>query len=256
MTYGFMPGFEQPGEFSVDKMRRVGGYAVGIIRTDCTVPYLPGDMANATTFNFPVLYKLVKGVTPERIFRAEPALVDELIKAGKELEKDGVRAIAGTTCGFYGNFQKEVAAALNIPVFLSSLLQIPLISRALKPDQKIGIITANAPALTPNLLNACGVDDLSSLVIAGAQDQPEFKKVLIGRTGHYNSKKLEQELVGIAKRLVSENKNIGALLLECAQLPTWAWSIQNAVRLPVFDFSTMVNWVYNAVVRHPFAGYI
>jgi len=255
MTYGFMPGFEQPGEFSVDKVRRLGGYAIGIIRTDSALPFLPGDMANATTFNFPVLYKLVKGVTPERIFAAEPAILDDLIKAGKELEKEGVRAIGGTTCGFYGNYQKEVAAALDIPVFLSSLLQIPLISRALKPDQKIGVITANSIALTPKLLNACGVDDLSSLAIAGAQDLPEFKKLLLS-TGHYNGFKIEQELVGIAKRLVSENKNIGALLLECAQLPTWAWSIQNAVRLPVFDFSTMVNWVYDAVVRRPFAGYI
>ncbi|MFC1904105.1 aspartate/glutamate racemase family protein [Chloroflexota bacterium] len=255
MTYGYMPGLEQPGEFSVPIERRLGGYAIGIIRTDCALPFLPGDVANATTFNFPVLYRLVKGVTPERIFAADPALIDELITAGKELEKDGVRAIGGTTCGFYGNFQKEVAAALDVPVFLSSLLQVPLINRALKPDQKVGIITANSTALTPKLLSSCGVDDLSRVVIAGAQDLPEFKKLLLS-TGHYNAAKIEPELVSLAKQLVKNNTDIGAILLECAQLPTFAWAIQNAVRLPVFDFSTMINWVYSAVVRRPFAGVI
>ena len=63
-------------------------------------------------------------------------------------------------------------------------------------------------------------------------------------------------MCGLAKELVSKNLDIGAILLECSDMPPYAWSIQNSVKLPVFDFTTMINWVYSAVVRHPFPGFM
>jgi len=75
-------------------------------------------------------------------------------------------------------------------------------------------------------------------------------------TGNYNASEMEHELVDIARQLVSDNLDIGALLLECANLPPFAWSIQRAVNLPIFDFVTMINWIYDAVVRRPFAGFM
>ena len=67
---------------------------------------------------------------------------------------------------------------------------------------------------------------------------------------------IERELVGVAREVVSKNPDVGAFLLECTELPPYAWAIQKAVRLPVFDFTSLINWVYNAVVRRPFAGYV
>jgi len=134
-------------------------------------------------------------------------------------------------------------------------LQIPIIRQGLKPNQRVGIICAVADSLTPKLLSQCGVDDISDIVIAGAQDLPEFQNILQG-TGHFNGYRLQQELVGLAKQFVSNNPDVGAILLECSAFPPFAWAIQNAVRLPVFDFTTLINWVYNAVVRRPFAGFV
>ena len=37
----------------------VGGHAVGIIAVDLVYPKLPGNVVNATTFDFPVIYKKV-----------------------------------------------------------------------------------------------------------------------------------------------------------------------------------------------------
>ena len=119
----------------------------------------------------------------------------------------------------------------------------------------MGVICAVADSLTPKLLSQCRVDDISDIVIAGAQDLPEFQK-LLQCTGSFNSYEIEQQLVGLAKQLVSNNPDIGAILLECSDMPPYAWAIQNAVRLPVFDFTTLINWVYNAVVRRPFTGFI
>jgi len=255
MVYGFMPGPEQVNtQISMSKGRLTAGNAIGILVMNDWYPYLPGDVANASTYGFPVHYEILEDITVERILRADPALLDLVIEGGKELQKHGVRAIVGA-CGYFGNYQKEVAAILDIPVFLSSLLQAPIIKRGLKPDQKVGIMCGHAESLTPKLLSQCGVGDLADVVIAGAQDLPEFQNILQG-TGSFNGYRLQQELAGLAKQFVSDNPDISAILLECSAFPPFAWAIQNAVKLPVFDFTTLINWVYNAVVRRPFAGFV
>lgn len=255
MTYAYMSGWEQPDtEIQIRKGQAVAGNTIGILVLDLWYPYLPGNVANASTYSFPVLFKILKGSTGQQIRTADPVLLDMVIEGGKELEEQGVRAIVGA-CGYYGNFQEETSKRLNVPVFLSSVLQVPIIMRGLKPAQKVGIICANAPYLTPSLLGQCGVNDLSRIAIVGAENLLEFQNIR-QCTGHFNSYKLEQELVGLAKQLVSKNPDVGAILLECSDMPPYAWAIQNAVRLPVFDYSTLTNWVYNAVVRRPFAGFI
>ena len=255
MAYGFM---NEPEKVNVQTQMLQGqalaGSAIGIVVLDLWYPYMPGNVANASTFNFPVTYKVLKGSTGPQITSADPGLLDMIVEEGKELERQGARALIGA-CGYFANYQKDAAAALDIPVFLSSILQVPVIRRGLKPNQKVGIICAVAPALTPKLLSQCGVDNLSEVVIAGAQDLSEFRNI-IDCTGHFDSYKLEQQLVGLAKEFVTKNPDIGALLLECSDMPPYAWAIQNAIKLPVFDFITLINWVQNAVVRRPFAGFV
>jgi Asp/Glu/hydantoin racemase len=255
MVHGFMPGPEQVNtQISIPKGQAIAGNAIGILVLDLWYPYLPGNVANASTYNFPVQYKILRGSTIPQILSADPTLLDLIVEGGRELEKQGARAIIGA-CGYFGNYQKEAAAILDVPVFLSSVLQIPIIRRGLKPNQKIGVICAVADSLTPKLLSQCGIDDLSNVVIAGAQDLPEFQNIL-QCTGSFNSHEIEQQLVELAKQLVSKNPDIGAILLECSDMPPYAWAIQNAVKLPVLDFTTLINWVYNTVVRRPFAGFI
>ena len=259
MIYGYMFGTEQPDEdIYMPEGRVLAGYAIGIIRSGTAAyPQFPGNVANASTFDFPVYYKILPPTTEEQLLSAEPdpAILEETIKAARELEELGVRAIVGA-CGFFANYLTKVAAAVNVPTFLSSLMQIPIISRALNPSQKVGVITANANVLSPVALKACGVNDPSTIVITGAQDLPQMQNFLRSTGRHINSRKLEQELVDLSKQMVSENPDIGALLLECSDMPPYAWAIQKAVGLPVFDYITMINWVYNAVVRRPFAGFM
>jgi len=255
MVYGFMPGPEQVNtQISIPKGQAIAGNAIGILVLDLWYPYLPGNVANASTYNFPVQYKILRGSTIPQILSADPTLLDLIVEGGRELEKQGARAIVGA-CGYFGNYQKEAAAILDVPVFLSSVLQIPIIRRGLKPNQKVGVICAVADSLTPKLLSQCGIDDLSNIVIAGAQDLPEFQNIL-QCTGSFNSYEIEQQLVELVKQLVNNNPDMGAILLECSDMPPYAWAIQEAVKLPVFDFTTLINWVYNAVVRRPFAGFI
>jgi len=255
MTYAYIPGPQQPDtDIQMLKGQAVAGCAIGILVLDLWYPYIPGNVANGSTFDFPVLYKILKGSSGKQINAADPALLEMTIQGGKELEQQGVRAIVGA-CGYFANYQEEAARRLNVPAFLSSVLQAPVIMRGLKADQKVGVICAYEYAFTPDLLRQCGVDDISRVVVTGAQDGPEFRN-LIENTGHFNSRKLELEVVGLARELVRKNPDVGAILLECSDMPPYAWAIQNEVRLPVFDFISLINWVYYGVVRRPFAGFV
>src|SRR6185503_15791738 len=98
------------------------GFTVGILMLDTRFPRIAGDMGNATTFPFPVRYQRVSGASPERV-----------VRGGAE----GVRAIT-TNCGFLVKFQRELAAAVSVPVFTSSLLLVPLVHRMLPPGRRVG----------------------------------------------------------------------------------------------------------------------
>jgi hypothetical protein len=257
--YSYTFGYEQEEVF-VPKGQVMAGFAIGIIlfgHPSVSYPMPPGSVENATTFDFPVHFRAIESASTERAVspKPDPLVLKDLIKAGKELEQQGCRAIIGG-CGYFANYLPEVVKELNVPCFLSSMMQIPMIARSLKPSQKIGIVCAHGGVLAaaPALKN-CGVNDLSTVVIAGAENLPEMKKIL-QCVGHCNPGKLERELVGLTKQMVKDNPNIGAILLECTLFPTYARAVQEAVRLPVFDFTTMINWVHNAVVRRTFAGYM
>jgi len=255
-VYTYTHGYDKE-EVHIPKGQVVGGYAIGIVCLgDVWYPLSPGTIENASTFDFPVYIKPIPVSIKIVSSKADPDILKHTIEAGKELvEKLGCRAIVGA-CGYFANYQEKVADALDVPVFLSSLMQVPMVIRALKPGQKVGIICANEDALSAApALKQCGVDDLSRVAIIGAENCSEFNNIT-NCTGHFVSSKIEQELVGLAKELVSKNPEVGAILLECSDMPPYAWAIQNAVRLPVFDFPSLINWIYNGVVRRPFAGFV
>jgi hypothetical protein len=96
------------------------GTTIGILLLNTRVPCIPGDISNASTFKFPVLYRVVDDLLIDRlIVDADLALAEPIIREARALECAGVAAITAD-CGYMALFQKEVAAAVNIPVFLSS----------------------------------------------------------------------------------------------------------------------------------------
>jgi len=231
------------------------GEAIGILLLDTCVPFIPGDVANASTYSFPVRFQKVEGYTVARALNQDATVFDDLLSAAKTLVQQGVRAITGD-CGFMGVHQQNLAQEMDVPVFLSSLIQIPFISGMLGPQAKIGIITADAKSVDTNLLQAVGVADASGLVVAGLEDQPGFYEFAIEETGVLDTEAVEAEVVSMVRRMVSENPQIRAILLECSLLPPYGAAVQEAVTLPVFDYITMINFVFSAVVKQRFAGFI
>lgn len=158
------------------KGQYIAGYAVGIIHLEVWYPLIPGNVVNATTYPFPVRLKQLRGGTQDKIHRGDPAVLEAIVEAGRELQMEGVRAIAGA-CGYLGHYQRQAAAALDVPVYLSSLVQVPMIFRGLKPGKRIGILCADGPAMTPQILANCGVTPDIPVTVVGLEDKPEFAKI-------------------------------------------------------------------------------
>ena len=235
--------------------KNIYGYPIGILMLETQFPRIPGEIGNATTWDFPVLYKIVKKATPDIVVRkGARGLLDPFLRAAQELEREGVRAIT-TNCGFLALFQKEMASAVNIPVFTSSLMQVPLVYLMIKPSQKVGIITIHSKSLTQKHLACVGADKVPR-IIYGTEGEDEFSRVILDDEMELDVNKSREDLVRVAKRMVSEQPEVGAIVLECTNMPPYAAAIQEETNLPIFDIYTLVTLVYHAVVRRDFSGYM
>lgn len=238
----------RPGQVSA-------GEAIGILLLDTSVPFIPGDVANATTYSFPVRFQKVHGFTVSRALSKDPEIYGHLLDAAQELVQQGVRAISGD-CGFMGIHQQKLARDLDVPVFLSSLLQLPFITNVIHTDANVGIITADSRSLDADLLSTVGVSDPTNLVIWGLEDQPHFYQFAIEESGSLDTDAVRNEVVEVARRMVTKDQRIRAILLECSLLPPYAAAVQETVKLPVFDYVTMINFVFSAVVKQKYNGFI
>lgn len=232
------------------------GESIGILILNANYPCVPGNVGNASSFPFPVRYKVVKEASIERLLKKrDQKLLKPFIESAIALQEEGVKGITGA-CGFMALFQREVSEAVEVPVFLSSLLQIPFIYRTLRRRQKIGIITADSTSLTTDHFAAVGINPDIPVVISGMENQKEFREAVLEEKGTLDSGKIEKEVVGVARKMVREHPEVGALLLECSDLPPYAHAIQNEIQRPVFDFFTMIHYVHTALVRKEFCGFM
>ena len=223
------------------------GFTVGILMLDTRFPRIAGDMGNATTFPFPVRYHRVAGASPERVvLGGADGLLPAFVESARALEREGVGAIT-TNCGFLVKFQRELAAAVSVPVFTSSLLLVPLVQRMLPPGRRVGVLTVNAATLTREHLEGAGIGPEVPLAVAGMEGEKEFTRVLLGDELELDVDLAREEHVRVARRLLIEHPDVGALVLECTNMPPYAADIQRATGLPVFDVLSLVHLVHDAL---------
>jgi hypothetical protein len=97
--------------------------------------------------------------------------LQQLIEAEGDGDQ-GCRAVIGA-CGYFANYLPEVTKHVSIPCFFSSIMQVPLILRSMRPGKKVGILCADGRVLPDTaVLRNCGVEDRSSIVIVGAEVLP------------------------------------------------------------------------------------
>ena len=223
------------------------GYSVGILVLDTQFPRIPGDIGNAATFDFPVRYHRVTGATSEAVVRGgHRELVPLFVEGARLLEREGVHAIS-TSCGFLARFQRELAAAVSVPVFTSSLMLVPLLHRMLPPHRAVGIMTVDASALGAEHLAGAGITAEMRVAVAGLETEKEFTRALLDDRLTLDVEAARQEHLTVARRMLGERPEIGAIVLECTNMPPYRADVQAATGLPVFDITTLVRMVHDAV---------
>lgn len=215
---------------------------VGIIMLDTRFPRIKGDIGNPDTFDFPVIYEVVKGASPEKIvLQGDRSLIQPFVEAGQSLINRGARIIA-TSCGFLALFHNELTHALGVPVFSSSLLQVHIAQAIINQEQKVGIITASKKSLTPKHFAAIGLEK-NDLEIIGMEDAEEFTAVFMNGKRTLDEGKCGEEMAAAALRLKNINIDIGAIVLECTNMPPYTHVVHEVTGgLPVFDLVTMLDY--------------
>ncbi len=246
------------------KDHRCYGMGLGIIILDDVYPGFPGDVRNASAFPFPIQYEIVEGVDIQAlVFKKDKSpCLEPILRAAKKLEKMGCRAIAAE-CGYFAYFQKDIAGYVDVPVFMSSLLQTPLAQQLIGPDKVVGIMVALNKFMTEAHLKAVGIQPDSNYVLAGAMDDgrcPEFDHLWVESMrpdppGAYYDK-AEKEFVPVAVDFYQAHPNMGAMMLECTGMQPFARAIQREIDIPIFSWGTLLDYAYSVVVHRDYYGHV
>lgn len=227
--------------------------SLGILLLDTVFPRIPGDVGNTQSYDYPVVLKTVNGATVQRVvYEADSSLLDDFTRAARELEAQGVSAIT-SSCGFLTVFQEAVAASVRIPVFLSSLLQVPLVYAM--TQKRVGIVTAHSEKLTEAVLSKAGINERVPFCVAGMQNSAAFSNPILQSGLSLQKDAIEKDMVDLAMSMLEANPDLGAFVFECHNLAPYSRAVRTRSGLPVFDIVDYADWIYSSIHKraYPFS---
>ena len=226
--------------------KAVYGASVGILMLEARFPRIPGDMGNALSWPFPVLYRVVRDASPDRVVRnGAEGLLDAFVAAARDLVADGADGIT-TNCGFLSLYQPELAAAVPVPVLTSSLMQVAMVNRLLAPGRRAGVLTISATSLTPLHLERAGVPP--GTPVGSTEGGREFTRAILDNEPELDVAAARADNVEAARALQAAHPDLGAIVLECTNMVPYAADIRTATGLPVFSIANFVTWFHAALV--------
>ncbi len=214
---------------------------LGILMLETQFPRINGDIGNPKTWPFPVEYAVVPGATPRAIVCDDTsAFVEAFVAQGQQLVANGCTGIA-TSCGFLALIRGQLATRLGVPVASSALEQAAQINAMLTPDQTLGILTISEASLSPAHLSAADVPQ--NVIVAGVEET-HFGQTILNDAPKLDIETARHELVDAAKTLKERCPDLGAILLECTNMPPYAQDIMIATGVPVFSTVTYLKWFH------------
>lgn len=230
-----------------------GGYTnygqdIGILMMHTVFPRLIGDIGNARTFSVPVRYCIVD-VDPLNMTarNADERLLQPFLRAARQLEAEGCKAIT-TSCGFLGGFQRQLADAVKIPVFTSTLLLAPMVRAMLSSQRPIGILTECADMMTEAHFNQAGWSSRDIPVhVSGLSPDSAFSQLIIGDNLEGNWEPMANCIREMTQRHMERYPDTGALLLECTNYAPFTKMIQDIAQVPVFSINQLLEYIDSCV---------
>ncbi len=204
-----------------------------------------GDIGNAQTWPFPVIYKVVEEAIPQRMGHlGEHQLLEPFKRAAQQLIDQGVDGIT-TSCGYLSWYQRELAAWSPVPVVTSSLLQYVTLQQILPAERQPLILTFDESTLKADYLTRVGIP--ADAAVVGMPADSEFVRAIREGDDTVAWEVLAREVVATAAHALQRYPNSGAFLLECTNLAPFSALLQAEFGLPVYDTVTLVNSFYSAL---------
>ena len=196
---------------------------------------LPGNSTNPKSYPFPVRMIHVPGACVETVItHPSQELLENMISICKKLrDEEGILAIS-TSCGFNAVFQQKLAEGTKMPIFSSSLLQVPFVQNIIGKNRTVAVLTVDM-----------------HVEVIGLESAKEWSKIFDEPDEAFDMQKVQIEIVSAAEEAVRANPEIGAFVLECTDLPPFSRKISETTGLPVFDFVSMMSHVAIALGELP-----
>lgn len=214
---------------------------LGILMLKTGFPRPPGDVGHPDTWSCPTRYRVVEAADVATVVRSGPLprdLLAAFIDAGRALVDEGATAIT-TSCGFLVTAQQALAEALPVPVVTSSLLQIPALQAALPPGRRVGVVTYDSRHLGAAALAAAGAPP--DTPVAGLEEGRELHRVIAGDLERLDGRAARADVLAAGAALKAACPELGAVVLECTNLPPYRAALADALGLPVHDLVTLVE---------------
>lgn len=208
----------------------------GLPPPDCTQPVPAGSIRSSATFDFPVIFETVAGAWAENVVRGDPALEPPYIAAAKRLVERGAVAIS-SNCGFSIRHQRAVAASVNVPVVMSSLLLLPTLLRQLPSLAKIAVLTYDSTHCGEDVLGVDDPTERARIVIGGIEGGKYWHDELKRPVPPMDVAAVEADITACVGRLRAAHPEVAAILFECAGFPIVATAIRRITKLPVYDIT-------------------
>ena len=212
---------------------------LGILMLDTRFPRIVGDIGNAASFDFPVIFRRMEGIGSADAVTTHPdrPRVLAALKANAEaLAAEGAVGLS-TSCGFLALYQDDLAALSPVPVATSALLHI----KALK-GRRVGVITASARNLTPAHFAAVRAPEDTPFV--GLPEDSSFAATFLKNGLTLDRARVEEEAVAAGRDLVARHPGVDTVVLECTNLPPYKPALERALGLPVFDVLDLLRGFY------------
>jgi len=207
---------------------------VSILQLDTKFLRIPGDIGCEKTFIEPPQHLIVEGAKAHDVVTSRPENID--IIPFLEAAQSATGDILTTSCGFLAPYQKELQENLNIPVVVSSISQLPEMSKIYSPEQVI-ILTIAADKLCKKHLPR--VLWKYSKCICGLGNSSYFHKVIFEDMMMFDEAKVADELLTVFKNACNENTR--ALLLECTNMPPYKAHLKQFKDIKVFDILSAIE---------------
>lgn len=237
-NWGYIGSGDTYGDLKITEGQCFAGFIAGVLVTDSSEYKPVGHIANALSFPYGVRYAVVKSITDENA--DEQTIIDEIKEKVLQLELEGCRFIVSNG-GVFGKYQKIVSSTVDLPVYMTSLMQLKWIKIGLKSTENILILSELSSDDVVEVFKHCGVDE-------DAYENCVFLQI--------DKETMDAESVFeyLEKHNILTENNVKAVLLDTELFA--GCDVKARLGVNVWNMHKLMGYVKKAVCQKPRHGFL